>query len=101
MLSRALAGMGRPACITEIGYLSPEGYGPLPGGFAWAADTSVQEQATWLAQAAVQAANSGRVRLMIVFNVDITHYGEDPMAGYAIIRADGSCPACAALAAVQ
>ncbi|MCC6798710.1 MAG: hypothetical protein IT325_01230 [Anaerolineae bacterium] len=101
MISRALAGMGRPACITEIGYLSPEGYGPLPGGFAWAADTSVQEQATWLAQAAVQAAQSGRVRLMIVFNVDFTHYGADPQAGYAIIRADGSCPACAALAGVQ
>jgi hypothetical protein len=101
MLSRGLAGFNKPACITEIGYLSPEGYGPLPAGFAWAANTSVQEQATWLAQAAVQAANSGRVRLMIVFNVDITHYGEDPMAGYAIIRADGSCPACAALAAVQ
>jgi len=101
MINRALSGMGRPACITEIGYLSPEGYGPLPGGFAWAADTSVQEQATWLAQAAVQAANAGNVRLMIVFNVDFTTYGADPQAGYAIIRADGSCPACAALAGVQ
>ena len=101
MLSRALSGFNKPACITEIGYLSPEGYGPLPAGFAWAANTSVQEQASWLAQAAVQAANSGRVRLMIVFNVDFTHYGADPQAGFAIIRADGSCPACSALAAVQ
>lgn len=101
MLNRALAGFNKPACITEIGYLSPEGYGPLPAGFAWAADTTVQEQANWLAQAAVQAANSGRVRLMIVFNVDFTHYGADPQAGFAIIRADGSCPACSALAAVQ
>jgi len=101
MISRALAGMGKPACITEIGYLSPEGYGPLPAGFAWAANTTVQQQATWLAEAAVLAANSGRVRLMIVFNVDFTHYGADPQAGYAIIRADGSCPACSALAAVQ
>ncbi len=56
---------------------------------------------TGAAQAAVQAANSGRVRLMIVFNVDFTHYGADPQAGFAIIRADGSCPACSALAAVQ
>jgi len=101
MLNRALAGFNKPACITEIGYLTPEGYGPLPGGFAWAANTSVQEQANWLAQAAVQAANSGRVRLMIVFNVDFTHYGADPQAGFAIIRADGSCPACSALASVQ
>ena len=101
MLSRATGPFGnKQACFTELGYLSPEGYGALPGGFAWAADTSIQEQATWLAQAAVQAANSGRVRLMIVFNVDFTTYGTDPQAGYAMIRADGSCPACSALASV-
>jgi len=32
-----------------------------------------------------------------VWNVNFTNYGEDPMAGYAIIRPDGSCPACALL----
>ena len=82
----------------EIGYLSPEGYGTLPGGFAcrWMSIAA----ATWLAEAAVQAASSGRVRLMIVFNVDFQVWTSDPQAGYAIIRADGSCPACPALAGV-
>jgi hypothetical protein len=102
MLSRAIGPFGgKQACFTELGYLSPEGYGALPGGFAWAADTSVQEQATWLAQAAVSAASSGRVRLMIVFNVDFSAFGgSDPQGGYAIIRPGGSCPACQALAGV-
>ncbi len=40
------------------------------------------------------------VRLMIVFNVDFSTYGADPQAGYAIIRPDGTCPACTALAGV-
>ncbi|MGB1286762.1 MAG: LysM peptidoglycan-binding domain-containing protein [Aggregatilineales bacterium] len=90
---------GKPLCFTEIGYLTSEGYGPLPGGFSWAADNTVAEQAEWLAQAAVQARNSGLVRLFIVWNVDSTGYGEDPQAGYAIIRPDGTCSACNTLAA--
>ncbi|MCA9885384.1 MAG: SH3 domain-containing protein [Anaerolineae bacterium] len=89
---------GKPVCFTELGYLSPEGYGPLPGGFAWAGDTSVGEQAAWLDGAISRSRSSGRVRLVIVWNVDFTGiYGDDPMGGYAIIRPDGSCPACAAL----
>ena len=47
------------------------------------------------------ATSSGRVRLMIVFNVDFTQYGDDPQAGYAIVRPDGSCPACDTLRAVM
>lgn len=88
----------KPLCFTEIGYLSPEGYGPLPGGFAWAANTSVAEHAAWLGQAKRMARNSGIVRLFIVWNVDFQFYGDDPMGGYAIIRPDGSCPACSELA---
>jgi hypothetical protein len=38
--------------------------------------------------------------MMIVFNVDFTLYGDDPQAGYAIIRPGGSCPACETLRAV-
>ncbi len=38
---------------------------------------------------------------MIVWNVDFTGYGSDPQAGYAMIRPDGSCPACEALAAAR
>jgi len=102
MLNRAIGPFGgKQACFTELGYLSPDGYGALPGNFAWGGNTSVSEQATWLAEAAVVAASSGKVRLMIIFNVDFTTWTPtDPMAGYAIIRPDGSCPACSTLAGV-
>lgn len=94
-------GMGGklPVCFTEYGYLSPEGYGPLPENFAWAAKTTVAQQSQWLAQGVTIARSLGYVRLMIVWNVDFTEYGDDPKAGYAIIRADGSCPACETLKA--
>lgn len=87
----------RPLCFTELGYLSPEGFPPLPGGFAWAQNVTVAQQAAWLSQVVNIARNSGRVRLLIVWNVDFRNYGSDPMAGYAMIRPDGSCPACDAL----
>jgi len=93
-----------PLCFTELGYLSPEGYGPLPGGFAWAANTSVEEQAEWLRDAITVAAqmSSARIELIIIFNVDFDRYDEnDPQAGYAIIRADGTCPACDQLATLR
>ncbi len=86
-----------PLCFTEVGYLSPQGYGPLPGGFAWAGNVTVAQQAAWLDQAMTIAQRSGRVRLMIVWNVDFKGYGADPVGGYAIIRPDLSCPACEAL----
>jgi hypothetical protein len=94
-------GGARKVCFTELGYLTPEGYGPLSSGFAWAKDVTVAQQAAWLAEAASLSANSGKVRLMIVWNVDFTNYGDDPMAGYAIIRPGGSCPACATLGQVM
>jgi uncharacterized protein YraI len=101
MLARAMRPFrGKQACFTELGYLTPEGYGQLPGGFAWAQNTSVAEQAAWLAGAAVRSARSG-VRLMIVFNVDFTSFGEDPQAGYAMIRPGGGCPACDSLGSVM
>jgi uncharacterized protein YraI len=91
-------GGARPICFTELGYLTPSGYPPLPGGFAWATNVTLQQHADWLAQAVRLSASSGRVRLLIVWNVDFKFYGSDPMAGYAMIRPDGSCPACDALA---
>ena len=87
-------GSSRPLCFTELGYLSPEGYPPLPGAFGWAENVTAAQQAQWLDQAVSMAANSGRVRLLIVWNVDFAEYGADPMAGYAIIRPGGACPAC-------
>ena len=95
--NRAFGG-SRPLCFTEIGYLTSEGFPPLPSGFAWAGNVTVAQQAAWLSRAATLARNSGRVRLFIIWNVDFTEYGADPMAGYAMIRPDGSCPACEALA---
>ncbi len=90
-------GGSRPLCFTELGYLSGQDYGGLPGGFSWASNTTIAQQATWLAEAASLAANSGKVRMMIIFNVDFTLFGEDPQAGFAMVRKDGSCPACETL----
>lgn len=84
----------RPLCFTELGYLSPEGFGPLPPGFEWAANTTVAEHAQWLDQAVNLAAQSGRVRVLIIWNIDFPGYGADPQAGFAIIRPGGACPAC-------
>ncbi|MEM7111093.1 MAG: LysM domain-containing protein [Chloroflexota bacterium] len=92
-------GGSRPICFTEIGYLSGDGFNRLPDNFSWASNTSVEDQAQWLADAYEISESSGKVRLMVIFNVDFTLYEEngDPQAGYAIIRPDGSCPACDAL----
>ncbi len=98
------SGGGKPLCFTEIGYLTDDGYDSLAvaaPGFAWADATTVQQQADWLAEAAQLSKQQGKVKLMIVFNIDFTTYGEDPQAGYAIIRADGTCPACQTLAAAM
>ncbi len=90
----------KPLCFTELGYLTPEGLGPLPGSFAWAANTTIAQQGDWLARAVTLSRQSGRVRLLIVWNVDATQYGADPQAGYAIVR-NGNCSACSKLAAAM
>jgi uncharacterized protein YraI len=84
----------RPLCFTELGYLTPEGYGILPGHFGWAQNVTVAQQASWLDQVVSMAGNSGRVRLLIIWNIDYRNFGDDPQGGYAIIRPDGTCPAC-------
>jgi LysM repeat protein len=91
----------RPLCFTELGYVSNEGFSPqLPATFSWASNTTVQDQALWLAQAVEIAENSGRVRMLIVWNVDAVAYtSEDPQAAYAIVRPDGTCPSCNTIAA--
>ncbi len=90
-------GRAIPICITEIGYVSGEDFGgSLPPNFWWADGTSLREHANWLAEAVARARNSGYVHMFIVFNVDFTYYDPagDPQAAYALIRPDGSCPAC-------
>jgi hypothetical protein len=101
----AASGGTRPLCFTELGYLSGGGYCQLPDNFAWAASTTVEQQAAWLAQAAVLASSSGKVRLMIIWNVNFTRFdcgpgNGDPQAGYGIIRPGGGCPACETLHSV-
>lgn len=98
MLNTYYSITGRPICFTEIGYLTSEGFPALPSFFSWAQNVTLAQQAAWVAEAAALASQSGHVRLFIVWNIDFTYYGSDPQAGYAIIRPDGSCPACAAIA---
>lgn len=95
-------GGSRPLCFTELGYLSAEDFGSLPANFGWASGTSVGEHAQWLAEAVSLSNQQGRVRLLIVFNIDFTFYDPsgDPQAGYAIIRPGGGCPACNTLSSV-
>lgn len=94
---------GKPVCFTELGYLSGQGFSTaIPASFAWAGNTTVAQHAAWLAEAAAAAAQSGKVRLMIVWNVDFPFYtATDPMGGYAMFRPDGTCPACDTLGAVM
>ena len=95
-------GGSRPLCYTEIGYLSAQDYDFLPASFGWAANTTVGQHAQWLAEAVSLSANSGKVRMLIIFNVDFTYYTQDdPQAGYAMIRRDGSCPSCALIRQVM
>jgi len=90
-------------CFTELGYLSGEEWGSLPGGFLWKApyNLTVAEHAQYLAEAVRVGVQSGRVRMIIVFNVDFKTFGDDPQAGYAMIRPNGSCPACETLRSVM
>jgi hypothetical protein len=91
-----------PVCYTELGYLTPEGFGSsLPAGFEWAGNVTVAQHASWLGSAALLNAQSGRVRLMIIWNLDFTEFEVDPAGGYAIIRPDGGCPACDTLGSLR
>ncbi|MCU0464095.1 MAG: SH3 domain-containing protein [Anaerolineae bacterium] len=88
----------RKLCFTELGYLSGEGYPGLPGSFLWAQNTTVAQQAQWIDQVVSIAARSNRVSLLIIWNMDFANWGDDPQAGFALIRPGGDCPACRALA---
>lgn len=89
----------KPLCFTELGYVSPEGFDGIADNFGWGAATTVAQQAQWLGETVQLARDSGNVRLIIIWNVDIQTYApDDPQAGYAIVRPDGTCPACPILA---
>jgi hypothetical protein len=92
----------KPLCFTELGYLTPEGYGGLSDFWGWGRNTTVQQQAAWLAEAIALASRSGKVRLLIVWNIDFTAYdANDPQGGYAIVRPGGGCPACDSIAGAR
>lgn len=94
-------GGSRQLCFTELGFVSGEGYPPLPPNFSWGQNITVAQQAQWLAEAASLSASSGKVRMLIVWNVGFTTFTYDPQAAYSIVRPDGTCPACATLDAVM
>jgi hypothetical protein len=99
-------GGAKPVCFTELGFISAEGFASgLPKPYAWAAGTTLAQHSQWLAESAQLSKESGKVRMLIVWNIDSTYWsaGEngDPQAGYAIIRPDGACPACEALRGVM
>ena len=84
-------------CFTEFGYLVT-GQVPLANRYRWAQNTTPDLRAQWLAQAVMLANDSGRIRLLIVYNVDATiNSGDPPDTGYAIVSPTGDCSACAAL----
>jgi hypothetical protein len=90
-------GGARKLFYTEMGYASQEGVPPFHDAFGWARETDNAEQAAWLAEAVRLSVNTGMVRCIIVWNIDFVRYGYDPQDGYAIMRPDGSCPACETL----
>ena len=94
-----------PLCVTELGYLSPDGLSePLDSAFAWANDTSVEEQAQWLADSISTMAtlSSVRVALVMIWRMDALPYDYGMFSlGYAIIRPDGDCPACDEIGKLQ
>jgi uncharacterized protein YgiM (DUF1202 family) len=90
-----------PVCWTELGYVTGEGIGPLPSGFSWGNNITLANHASWLARAAELSKNSGKVRIMIIWNVDARQWNDDPQSGFSIFRPNGSCPACEPLRAVM
>lgn len=97
---RALHAFGqvRQVCYTRFGYLAPEGYPPLPEGYTWAQATTAAQQAQWLSEAIQLSREGSQIRMLIIWTLEAAAFPADsPDAGYAIIRPDGTCPACDAL----
>jgi hypothetical protein len=92
-----------PVCLTSLGYVSWEGVeGGVPVGWEWSSATTAANQSEWLAEAIQTLAefSSVRVALVNVWRFDAAP-GDVISAGYAMIRPDGSCPACDAIAGLR
>ncbi len=87
----------RQLFYTEMGYASQEGLPTFSDWFGWARGINNAQQAAWLAEAVQLSISTGKVRCIIIWNIDFVRYGHDPQDGYAIIRPGGSCPACDSL----
>jgi len=92
--------MGKPLCFTELGYTTPDGYGGMPAGYEWGNENTIAEQAQWLADAISLSARNPAVRMLIVWNFNYFSApgASDPAGGYSMVRPDGTCPACDAIA---
>jgi uncharacterized protein YraI len=92
----------KPICWTELGYVTKDGIaGSLPQDFSWGNNITLGNQAEWLARAAQLSKESGKVRIMIIWNADFRQFDSDPQSGFSIFRPDGSCPACSGLKATM
>ncbi|MCX9078890.1 MAG: hypothetical protein OIN84_13045, partial [Candidatus Methanoperedens sp.] len=90
-----------PVCFTRFGYLSAEGYGPLPDNFSWAQGITTAQQAEWLAAAITSARGGDAVRLLVIWSLDTpVEDTTNPQAGYGLLRPDRVGPACEAIQAV-
>ena len=92
-----------PLCFTGLGYLSGEEWGYVPAAYLWRPpyNLAVRAHAEFLAEAPRFSRTQQKVWLQMVFNVNVPGFGDDPMAGYSIIRPNNSCPACPLLAAAM
>lgn len=100
-LDTAYNNMGRPVCFTEMGYVTKDGVmGSLPPGFEWGNGITLAQQAAWEAEVVTRSRQSGKVRMVIVWNANFHKQdGNDPQVAYSIFRPDGSCPACGSIRA--
>jgi len=90
-----------PICWTELGYVTGEGIGALPGGFSWGSATTLDNQAQWLARAVQLSRDSGKVKMMIVWNIDFRQFNDDPQSAFSIFRPNGECRACGPIKAAM
>jgi polysaccharide biosynthesis protein PslG len=92
-------------CVTEFGWPSSEGYDQPPEGFGFAADNTLEEQATYIVDAFQLMRESGDVWLTFLFNFDYGNKSGGPTndnVPYSIVDVNGvPRPAYGAIAAME
>ncbi|MEO8609834.1 MAG: hypothetical protein ABI690_18220 [Chloroflexota bacterium] len=102
---------GLPLCITEFGYLAGNNLeAQLDGilkpfftdGFQWVRNITAEQQAVWLADGIKMAAEMSSIQVKMVMIWRVNGMPLNPlMYAAAIIRPDGSCPACTTIASLK